>query len=151
MTVDEDLRPPRELAFALTLPVSFPETEALVRRLLAVEGFGVLTEIDVQATLSRKLGVEIEPYSILGACNPYLASRAIAANPAVGLLLPCNVVLRRVPTGTRVEVADPTAMLALIDDPELQAVAEEAREKLARVVETLESDSSQTSPPADAG
>lgn len=126
-----------DVCFAVTLSTDLVATDRKVRELLGAEGFGVLTEIDVQATLRNKIGVDMPGYLILGACNPHLANRAIAANPAVGLLLPCNVVLRETVLGTVVEFADPTAMLGLMADAELQEVAGEARMRLSRVAETL--------------
>lgn len=113
---------------------------ALVQTVAALkaEGFGVLTEIDVKATLKNKLGVEFAPYKILGACNPPLAHRALMAAPEVGLLLPCNVTVRQV-TEDMVEVAlvDPVMMLGVVNNPALKAIAEEAGAKLALVAEAL--------------
>jgi len=126
-----------DLSLAVDLPGDLTQTEQRVRELLTSEGFGVLTEIDVQQTLRTKLDVEMPGYRILGACNPALAHRAIVAAPEVGLLLPCNVVLRETPAGTRVEVVDPVSMLRLVDDPVLRQVADEARERLTRVVNGL--------------
>lgn len=105
---------------------------------LKTEGFGVLTEIDVKATLKTKLGVDFAPYKILGACNPPLAHRALTAAPEVGLLLPCNVTVRQITEDT-VEVAlvDPLMMLGVVNNPALKAIAEEAGAKLARVAEAL--------------
>ncbi len=108
-----------------------------VEAALKAEGFGVLTEIDVQATLRTKLGVELQPYLILGACNPPLAHRAIVADPAVGALLPCNVVLRADGTGTVVEAMDPLAALGLLPTADLRAIGEEARARLERAIESL--------------
>lgn len=126
-----------DISMAVDLPMDLAATEHRVRELLSSEGFGVLTEIDVQETLRTKLEVDMPGYRILGACNPSLAHRAIVAAPHAGLLLPCNVVLRETPSGTRVEVADPVSMLQLIDDPVLREVAEVARERLSRVVSAL--------------
>ena len=101
-----------------------------VKDALKAQGFGVLTEIDVQATLREKLGVETRPYVILGACNPTLANRALQAEPEIGLLLPCNVVVREHDEGTVVSAVDPQMMSDVTGHPELPAIAEEATERL---------------------
>src|SRR5690606_6957808 len=119
--------------FGTTVPLPQSEAVARVRAALQSEGFGVLSEIDVQATLREKLGTEMAPYLILGACNPTLAQQAIQAEPEIGLLLPCNVVVREVEDGTLVEIADPKQMLGIVGNPALDAVAEEARARLERV------------------
>jgi uncharacterized protein (DUF302 family) len=105
---------------------------------LKAEGFGVLTEIDVQATLKTKLAVDVPRYRILGACNPALAHRALSAAPEVGLLLPCNVTVRELEDGN-VEVAlvDPLTMLSVVERPELNEVAREAGQRLERVAQAL--------------
>lgn len=123
-----------QLALSLDTKASMSEAEAVVRECLAAEGFGILTEIDVQATLRAKLEIETEPYRILGACNPKLAHRALSAVPETGLLLPCNAVLRATETGTRVEFINPLAMLQMIEDNEVHGVASEAHEKLQRAL-----------------
>jgi uncharacterized protein (DUF302 family) len=123
--------------FGTNLQVSYEEAIPLVKEALKAEGFGVLTEIDVRRTLREKLGVEMEPYIILGACNPPLAHRALEQEPNIGLLLPCNVVVRTEGKGSRVEVADPQAMLGIVGNEELNAIAEEAKRRLQRVVASL--------------
>jgi uncharacterized protein (DUF302 family) len=114
-----------------------PAVEAALR----AEGFGVLTEIDVQATLKARMGVDRDPYLILGACNPPLAHRALDADPAVGALLPCNVVLRADGADTIVEAMDPLAALGIVDAPDVRPVAEEAAARLRRVIAALEAGS----------
>lgn len=116
---------------------SFAETPERTRAALADEGFGVLCDIDVAATLRAKLGVETDDYVILGACNPALAQRALLAEREVGLLLPCNVIVYAAEGGTRVSAIDPAVMLAMIDNPALAEVAHEVRAKLTRVIERL--------------
>jgi uncharacterized protein (DUF302 family) len=123
--------------FGTTLPVSYEEAVSRVKEALKAEGFGVLTEIDVRRTMREKLGAEMEPYIILGACNPPLAHRALEQEPDIGLLLPCNVVVRSEGKGSRVEVADPQAMLGIVGNEELNAVADEAKQRLQRVVTSL--------------
>ena len=112
-----------------------------VRDALKEQGFGVLTEIDVQATLRQKLGEEIEDYIILGACNPPLAHRALQADRQIGLLLPCNVVVRTDGAGTIVEALDPQVMAKVSGNPELRPVADEAARRLNAALETLTSES----------
>ena len=124
--------------FGIRLDAPFATVRESVEAALKSEGFGILTEIDVAATLLAKLGVERDPYVILGACNPPLAHRAITADPSVGALLPCNVVVRTDGDRTVVEAMDPRAVMGLIDEAEISAVAEEARAKLVRVVEMVE-------------
>ena len=126
-------------AFHAQLHASHEEAVARTKEALRAEGFGVLTEIDVQATLKEKLGRDIAGYTILGACNPPLAHRALQVDPEVGLLLPCNVIVyeRAGTEGIVVSLVDPVSMLAAISEPQLQAVAEEARAKLARVADAL--------------
>jgi uncharacterized protein (DUF302 family) len=106
---------------------------------LKVEGFGVLTEIDVKETLKKKLDVDFRPYKILGACNPPLAYRALSAAPEVGLLLPCNVTVSMAEDGlVDVSLVDPLAMLGVVDNEELASVAKEARQRLERVSAALQ-------------
>ncbi len=126
-----------EYGFGTTLQVPYEEAIPRVKEALKAEGFGVLTEIDVRQTLREKLGAEMEPYIILGACNPQLAHRALEQEPEIGLLLPCNVVVRTQGTGSRVEVADPQAMLGIVGNEQLNAIAEEAKQRLQRAVASL--------------
>ena len=120
------------------VPASFAETLERTRAALADEGFGVMCDIDVAATLRAKLGVETDDdYVILGACVPALAQRALLAEREVGLLLPCNVIVYAAEGGTQVSAIDPEVMLAMIDNPALAEVAHEVRVKLTRVIERL--------------
>lgn len=111
--------------------------EATVRAALAGEGFGILTEIDVAATLREKLGIERAPYRILGACNPALASQALAIDNNVGLLLPCNVVVYEDGDGAVVASLDPATMSELVSDPAIEPIAIEVRERLDRVMAAI--------------
>ncbi|RPF20773.1 DUF302 domain-containing protein [Myceligenerans xiligouense] len=122
-----------------TLPTPFDATVTNVREALAEQGFGVLTEIDMAATLKEKLGAELDPYLVLGACNPPLAHRALQADPSVGALLPCNVVVRDLGDGTTaVEAVDPHAMMSVAESPELNAVADDAAQRLRTALAQLE-------------
>ncbi len=124
--------------FGATLDTTYEDAIARVKDALKAEGFGVLTEIDVRKTLQEKIGEEIEPYIILGACNPKLAFRALGAEREIGLMLPCNVVVRAQGNETLVEIADPEAMLGVSSNAALKPVAAEAKERLKRALETLE-------------
>jgi uncharacterized protein (DUF302 family) len=126
-----------EYGFGTTLQIPYEEAIPRVKEALKAEGFGVLTEIDVRRTLREKLGAEMESYIILGACNPQLAHRALEQEPEIGLLLPCNVVVRAQGTGSRVDVADPKAMLGIVGNEQLNAIAEEAKQRLQRAVASL--------------
>lgn len=119
---------------------SFAEAVARVREALKAQGFGVLTEIDVQATLRDKLGEEMEPYLILGACNPPLAHRALSADRRIGLLLPCNVVVRAESGQTVIEALDPQTMIAVAREPSLQPVADEAASRLRAALDSMADD-----------
>ena len=121
-----------------TVNLAYEDAVTRVREALAGEGFGVLTEIDVRATLKKKLDVEFPPYVILGACNPPFAHRALTAEPDIGLLLPCNVVVYTPPgSATVVAALDPIAQLKLSGNAAVEPVAREVRERLERVVERV--------------
>lgn len=125
-------------SFAVDSPLTYEEADSRVRELLKAEGFGVLTEIDVRATMREKLDVDFPRYEILGACNPVLAHRALVAEPGVGLLLPCNVVVaERGESGSRVSFMDPVAVLGLIQNAALASIATDAAERLHRVAAAL--------------
>lgn len=126
--------------FDVELKGPYDQAIETVTAALKEEGFGVLTTIDVTQTLKAKLGVDVEPYTILGACNPGLAHRALQAAPQVGLLLPCNVTVRAHGGGILVSIVDPEQMLAVAGEhPELNAVASEAADKLRKVAAQLRS------------
>ena len=125
--------------FGIVTDLEPAEAEFRLRAALAVEGFGILTEIDVSATLKQKLDVDWVPYRILGACNPTLAYQALGREESIGLLLPCKVVVYRRGPDTAVEILDPSLMVELTGNPELQAVAAEARARLERALSTLPS------------
>jgi len=118
--------------------VSFDEAVARITDELKKEGFGILTEIDVKATLKKKLDVDVRPYRILGACNPPSAHKALQAENKIGLMLPCNVIVQELADGS-VEVAaiDPVASMQAVENPALKAIAGEVREKLSRAVSSL--------------
>lgn len=127
-----------QYGYGKTVQRSFDEAIGDVTAALQQEGFGVLSDIDVAATLKKKMGADMPPYRILGACNPPLAQRAIAAEPSIGLLLPCNVVVRQDESGAvHVEVMNTEAVLQLVDKPEIAALAKEVRERLDRVLASL--------------
>lgn len=126
-------------SFGTRVNAPFDDVREGVIVALKSEGFGVLTEIDVAATLRAKLGVESDPYLILGACNPPLAHRALTADPSIGTLLPCNVVLRANEDVVVVEAMDPAMIMGLVQDPAIAAVAAEARARLVRAIATIAS------------
>jgi len=126
-----------KVAFEGATERDYDSTVARCREELAGEGFGVLTEIDVQATLKKKLDVDVEPYVILGACHPPSAHRALAAAPEVGVLLPCNVTVSREGGKTVVRAMNPQSALSLVDAPEVAAVADEVGTALRRVVDAV--------------
>ena len=116
---------------------SIDEIDARTRTALAARGFGVLTEIDVQATMKKKLDVDMQPYRILGACNPEMAFKAIGMEPRVGAMLPCNVILRTVEGGVEVSAIDPVESMRAIDNPDLKSVAGQVRSLLVSVIEAI--------------
>jgi uncharacterized protein (DUF302 family) len=131
-----------EIRYALVKELPGMEYDEAVERataLLAEEGFGIITEIDVTATLKKKLGIDFTRYVILGACNPELAHQAINGEPFIGVLLPCNVVvMEREGGGTIVSAFKPTAGFSLVDNPEVAPIAEEVEGRLRRVLERLD-------------
>ena len=127
-----------KFGFGKAVDLGFDEAIETVTEELGKEGFGVLTEIDVQATLKKKLGEDMRPYKILGACNPPLAHQAVTAVPEIGLLLPCNVLVRETDDGSvRVSFMDPGSVLGLVDNPDVEPLAGQVREKLERVLAAL--------------
>jgi uncharacterized protein (DUF302 family) len=126
------------LGFQSTLNLSYDLALVKVTEALKAEGFGVLTSIDVKETMKKKLDVDFRKYTILGACNPPLAHKALTARPDVGLLLPCNVIVYEEGDGTVVNILDPLSMTNFIQDPALESVAAEARQRLERVSEAIQ-------------
>jgi uncharacterized protein (DUF302 family) len=127
----------RDYTMAVSLDLPYDDVVPQVKRALADQGFGVLTEIDVRATLKTKLGVDVPAQVILGACRPELAHQALEAAPSVAALLPCNVTVRRTDQGTVVEAVDPAVMSSLEHGPEVRAVAAEARDRLSAALRAL--------------
>lgn len=124
--------------FGKTVDLAFDAALTRVTEELQKEGFGILSEIDVSATLKKKLNQDMPPYRILGACNPPLAYRALSAEPTIGLLLPCNVVVRQDEQGgVHVDFMDPIGVMNLVDKPEVEALAKEVRQRLDRVLDKL--------------
>jgi len=124
---------------SVTLDLPFADAVGRVRTALAGQGFGVLTEINVTATMRARLGEQMEDYIILGACNPSAAHQALGIDRSIGLLLPCNVVVRAAAAGTLVEALDPQVMVTLTGRPELKPVADEVGRRLARALAALTS------------
>lgn len=121
--------------FRKAIDISFQEAVTKLMQALQQEGFGILSDIDVAATLKKKIGRDIPPYRILGACNPALAERAIRLDPSIGLLLPCNVVVRQDDGGrVHVEFMNTDAVLQLVDKPGIAELASEVRQRLERVM-----------------
>ncbi|WP_304452579.1 DUF302 domain-containing protein [Nocardiopsis sp. YSL2] len=127
--------------YARTITVDMPYRDAVprVKEAFKAQGFGTLTEIDVQATLKEKLDLEMEPYLILGTCNPHLAHRALEVDREIGLLLPCNVVVRAQEHGTLVQALDPQVMVRVPEREELRPIAEEADARIRAALESLTS------------
>jgi uncharacterized protein (DUF302 family) len=126
-----------ESTLMTTTSLGFEQAVAATREALAAQGFGVLTEIDVQATMKAKLDVDGDPYLILGACNPPLAHRALTLEPSIGLLLPCNVVVRVEDGSTVVQAMDPQLLVDMVDKPGLKDVADDAARRLADALAAL--------------
>ncbi len=124
-------------AFGKTVGTGFDQTIERVTQALAKEGFGVLSDIDVAGTLKKKAGLDMPPYRILGACNPQFAHRALQAEPQIGALLPCNVVVRSEGGKTIVDIMDPRAVMELVGKPEVAKLAAEVRARLERVLAAL--------------
>jgi uncharacterized protein (DUF302 family) len=127
-----------ELGFQSTLNLPYESALEKVTDALKAEGFGILTSIDVKETMKKKLDVDFRKYTILGACNPPLAHKALTARPDVGLLLPCNVIVYEEGDTTVVNIIDPISMTNFIQDQSLEAVAEEARQRLKRVSDAIQ-------------
>jgi uncharacterized protein (DUF302 family) len=124
--------------FGKNLNTDFDQAIDLVKQALSEEGFGVLTEIDVAATMKKKLDLDMKPYRILGACNPNFAHQAIEVNPSIGSLLPCNVVVRKnEDDSVYVEFMDPESVLGIVNDPVITKVGTEVKAKLVRVMDAL--------------
>lgn len=127
-----------EVGFQSTLNLPYETVLGKITEALKAEGFGVLTSIDVKETMKKKLDVDFRKYTILGACNPPLAHKALTARPDVGLLLPCNVIVYEEGDAIVVNIIDPLSMTNFIQDPALESVAEEARQRLKRVSEAIQ-------------
>jgi uncharacterized protein (DUF302 family) len=130
------------LGLQTKLNTDLESAQAIVAEALKAEGFGILTEIDVKATLKKKIDVDFHPYKILGACNPALAHQALMIAPEIGLLLPCNVIIAENEMGkTDVSLINPLMMMGVIGNPDLETIAQEAQERLERVRAALEAQS----------
>jgi uncharacterized protein (DUF302 family) len=127
----------KDYAYRAELNLPYEEAVEKVTAALKQEGFGVLTEIDVKATLKKKLDVDFRKYVILGACNPPLAHQALQAELEIGLLLPCNIIVYEKDGGSVVSIVDPISMLGVVANPDIQPVADEARTRLERVAKAL--------------
>jgi uncharacterized protein (DUF302 family) len=133
----KETAPTMRAGYGKTVDQSFDSVVSKTEEALLREGFGILSRIDVKETLKAKLGVEMPPFLILGACNPPLAHRAMTAAPEIGVMLPCNVVVRQVEDGTRVEVVDAETMSVLFPQEEISEVAGEVKSRLDRVLDSV--------------
>lgn len=125
-------------SFGKEVKIGFDDAVKQIKEALKPEGFGILTEIDVSATLKKKLDKEIPPYIILGACNPQIASQALEVEPSIGVLLPCNVVVRQDGDGkVFVEIMDPGSVLGMVDNPGVEKLADDVRQRLERALDAL--------------
>ena len=140
-----------DYGFSTTLALPFAEAMRKTKAALKEQGFGVLSEIDVQATLKEKIAVDFERYVILGACNPHLAYRGLQAEHELGLLLPCNVIVHDHAGRTRVSIVDPAAMLGVVANPAPREIADEAKARLERVLAALGGDTPATGSAAEQG
>lgn len=130
---------------ATTLPLPFPEAIARTETALKEEGFGIISRIDIQEALKTKIGVDFRPYTILGACNPSLAHEALKLEDKVGTMLPCNVVVQACMDGSsEVAAIDPVASMQAIENPQLAKAAREVRQRLSRVIQSLETGAATT-------
>jgi uncharacterized protein (DUF302 family) len=129
--------PKHDVGIGRLVTGKFEDVIARTEAALKEQGFGVLTRIDIKATLKEKLNVDVTPHVILGACNPPIAHKALTIEPRIGLLLPCNVVVRQEGNAVRVEAIEPYAMVEMFPDKNLNAVAAEASDKLRRAVEAI--------------
>ncbi|HSG94928.1 MAG TPA: DUF302 domain-containing protein [Afifellaceae bacterium] len=123
--------------FSRTVSLPFETAIETVTAALKERGFGVLTTIDVKETLKKKINVDFRPYTILGACNPQFAHKALLAEDKIGAMLPCNVVVQETPDGVEVSAVDPAASMQAIDNPQLAAIAGQVRESLQEVIDAL--------------
>jgi len=126
-----------EYGKTITLDVPFEDAVSRVRAAFKEQGFGILTEIDVKATLKEKIDADVDPYIILGACNPELAKRALEIEPEIGLLLPCNVVVRQSEGRVLVHALDPGVMVSIPGQPELKGIADDAGARVTSALDTL--------------
>lgn len=124
--------------FSKKLSLDLEEAQKRVESALMEEGFGILTQVDVQATLKKKLGIDFRPYRILGACNPPLAHQALSQEDKIGTMLPCNVIVQQIsPSQVEVAAVDPVASMQSVNNPKLAKIAQEVRDKLQRVIANL--------------